>query len=176
MYYYRTDRFADYIITYLCAVDYVKEQFIRATWHPFAGIIALTCLFFLLGVILALLMKFLALFVKAQVSWIHIYSVTVWGAAPIIFLSPLAMSLFKIMENPSYVLPSLVIIFLFLFWTFLRVLKGISVMYDLSPGKTYAGGILICIILLGGLFLYYDSVFALSSYLKFIVHLAQNLG
>jgi hypothetical protein len=121
-------------------------------------------------------MKFLALFVKAQVSWIHIYSVTVWGAAPIIFLSPLAMSIFKIMENPSYVLPSLVIIFLFLFWTFLRVLKGISVMYDLSPGKTYAGGILICIILLGGLFLYYDSVFALSSYLKFIVHLAQNLG
>jgi len=176
MYHYRADRFADYIITYLCALDYVKEQFIRATWHPFAGIIALTFLFFLLGVILALLMKFLALFVKAQVSWIHIYSVTVWGAAPIIFLSPLAMSIFKIMENPSYVLPSLVIIFLFLFWTFLRVLKGISVMYDLSPGKTYAGGILICIILLGGLFLYYDSVFALSSYLKFIVHLAQNLG
>jgi len=66
MYHYRADRFADYIITYLCALDYVKEQFIRATWHPFAGIIALTCLFFLLGVILALLMKFLALFVKRK--------------------------------------------------------------------------------------------------------------
>ncbi len=176
MYHFRADRFADYIITYLCAIDYVKDQFIRATWHPFAGIVALTCLFFFLGVVLALLMKFIAIFVKVQVSWIHMYSVTVWGAAPIIFLSPLAMSIFKIMENASYVLPSLVLIFLFLFWTFLRVLKGISVMYDLSPGKTYAGGILICIILLGGLFFYYDSVFALSSYLKFIVHLAQNLG
>ena len=158
MYHYRTDRFADYIITYLCTMDYVKEQFIRATWHPFAGILALTCLFFIAGALLALVMKFLALFIKAQVSWIHIYSVFVWGAAPIIFLSPLAMSLFKIMENPSYVVPSLVLISLFLLWTFLRLLKGVSVMCDLSPVKTYISGILACIILLGGLFLYYDSV------------------
>jgi hypothetical protein len=176
MFHYRADRFADYILTYLCIMDYVKEQFIRATWHPFIGIVALTCLFFLIGAILALLMKSLTLFIKAQVTWLHVYSVSVWGAAPIIFLSPLAMSLFKIMENPSYVLPSLVLIFLILFWTFLRVLKGISVLYDLSPVKTYVGGILVCIILLGGMFFYYDSVFALSSYLKFIIHLAQNLG
>jgi len=176
MYHYRADRFADYIITYLCTMDYVKEQFIRATWYPFAGIVVLTCLFFLAAAILALLMKVLALFIKAQVSWIHMYSVSVWGAVPIIFLSPLAMSLFKIMENPSYVRPSLVLICLFLFWTFLRVLKGLSVMYDLSPAKTYVVGILTWILLLTGLFFYYDSVFALSSYLKFIVHLAQNLG
>jgi hypothetical protein len=176
MYHYRTDRFADYILTYFCPMDYVKEKFIYTTWHPFAGIVVLTCLFFLTGAILALLMKSLTLFIKARVTVIHVYSVSVWGAAPIIFLSPLAMSLFKIMENPTYVIPSLVLIFLFLFWTFLRVLKGISVMYDLSPMKTYVGGIFACMILLGGLFLYYDSVFALSSYLKFIIHLAQNLG
>ena len=86
------------------------------------------------------------------------------------------MSLFKIMENPTYVIPSLLLIFLFLFWTFLRVLKGISVMYDLSPTKTYVGGIFACMILVGGVFLYYDSIIALSLYLKFIIHLAQNLG
>jgi hypothetical protein len=172
----RSDRFADYILTYLCPMDSVKEQFIRATWHPFAGIVELTCLFFFIGAILALLMKSLTLFIKARVTWIHVYSVSVWGAAPIIFLSPLAMSLFKIMENPIFVLPSLVLIFLFLFWTFVRVLKGISVMYDLSPVKAYVGGFLACILLLGGLFFYYDSAVALSSYLKFILHLAQNLG
>lgn len=175
MYHYRMDRFADYILTYLCSMDYLKEQFIRATWHPFVGIVALTCLFFLAVVILAILIRSLTLFIKGQVSWLHIYSVSVWGAAPIIFLSPLVMSLFKIMENPSYVLPSLLLIFLVLFWAFLRVLKGISVMYDLSPVKMYVGGIFTCIILLCGLFIYYNSVFAISSYLKFIVHLAQNL-
>jgi hypothetical protein len=176
MYHYRGDRFADYIITYLFVSDALKVQFIHATWHPLSGIVVLTGLFFLLGALLALLIKVLALFVKARVSWFHVYSVSVWSAAPIIFLSPLAMSLFKVIENPAYVLPSFVFIILFLFWTFLRVLKGISVIYDLMLAKTYIGGIFVCIFLLGGLFFYYDSIYALSSYVKFIIHLAHNLG
>ena len=176
MYHYRVDGFADYIFTYLCVLDSVKEQFIHATWHPFAGIIALTGMFFFCNVVLALLIKIFAFFIRARVSWLHVYSVFVWGAAPVVFLSPIAMSLFKIIENSVYVIPSLVLIFLFLFWTFLRVLKGISVIYDISPVKTYAFGIFVCFLVPGGLFLYYDSVYALSSYVKFILHLAQNIG
>jgi hypothetical protein len=176
MYHYRGDKFADYILTYLFVWDSLKVQFIHATWRPFAGIAVLTGLFFVFGMLLALLIKVIAWLVRAHVSWFHVYSISVWSAAPVIFLSPLAMSLFKIMENPSYVLPSLVLMLLFFFWTFLRVLKGISVIYDLVLVKTYVGGIFVCILLLGGLFFYYDSVYALSSYVKFIIHLAQNLG
>jgi len=176
MYHYRGDKFADYILTYLFVWDSLKMQFIYATWHPFAGIVMLAGMFFFFGMLLAFLIKTFALLVRARVSWFHVYSVSVWSAAPVIFLSPLVMSLFKIMQNPSYVLPSLVLILLFFFWTFLRVLKGISVIYDLVLVKTYIGGIFVCILLVGGLFFYYDSVYALSSYVKFIIHLAQNLG
>jgi Glycosyl hydrolases family 2, TIM barrel domain/Glycosyl hydrolases family 2, sugar binding domain/Glycosyl hydrolases family 2 len=176
MYHYRGDKFADYVLTYLFVWDPLKVQFIHATWHPFAGIVVLTGLFFVFGMLLAFLIKAFALLVRARVSWFHVYSISVWSAAPVIFLSPLAMSLFKIMENPSYVIPSLVLMLLFFFWTFLRMLKGISVIYDLVLVKTYIGGIFVCILFLGGLFFYYDSVYALSSYVKFILHLAQNLG
>jgi len=176
MYHYRADKFADYILTYLFVWDPLKVQFIHATWHPFAGIVVLSGLFFFFGMLLSLLIKVFALLVRARVSWFHVYSISVWSAAPVIFLSPLAMSLSKIMENPSYVLPSLVLMLLFFFWTFLRILKGVSVIYDLVLAKTYVGGIIVCVLLLGGLFLYYDSVYALSSYVKFILHLAQNLG
>jgi hypothetical protein len=86
------------------------------------------------------------------------------------------MSLFKIMENSSYVFPSLMLLLLFFLWTFFRILKGISVIYELVLVKTYAGGILVLLLLLGGLFFYYESAYALSSYVKFIIHLAQNLG
>jgi hypothetical protein len=176
MYHYRADKFADYILTYLFVWDPLKVQFIHATWRPMAGIAVLTGLFFFFGMLLALLIKVFAWTVRARVSWFHVYSISVWSAAPVIFLSPLAMSLFKIMENPSFVLPALVLMILFFFWTLLRVLKGISVIYDLVLVKTYVGGIFVCILLLGGLFFYYDSVYALSSYVKFIIHLAQNLG
>jgi hypothetical protein len=176
MYHYRGDAFADYILSYIFVQDSFKVQFIHATWRPFAGIAALTGIFFIIGMFFSLLVKVVALFMRAHVSWFHIYSVFVWGAAPIIFLSPLAMSLFKIIENPAYVLPSIILIILFLCWTFIRILKGMSVIYDMSPVKVYASGIFVCILFLSGLFLYYDSVYALSSYVKFIVHLAQNIG
>jgi hypothetical protein len=173
MYHYRTDRLADYLITYLFISDPVKEQFIQATWHPWQGIAALASLFFVLGIVLAVAIKMFAFFIRARVSLLHAYSVSVWSAAPIIFLSPLAMSLFKILDS-SYKIPSLVIISLFLFWTFLRVLKGISVVYDLSRIKTYTAGIAMCVLLIGGLYFYYESVYALSTYIKFALHLAQN--
>jgi hypothetical protein len=65
---------------------------------------------------------------------------------------------------------------LFLIWIFLRMLKAISIIYDFRPVKTYIGGILLCFIVLGGLFLFYDSVYALSSYMKFIAHLMLNIS
>jgi len=174
MYHYRGDKFIDYILTYLFVWDPLKVQFIRATWHPFVGIVGITGLFFVFGMLLSLLIKVIAWVVRARVSWFHVYSIAVWSAAPVIFLIPLAMILFKIKDNPFYLGSSLVLTFLFLFWTFLRVLKGISVIYDLVLMKTYIGGIFVSLLLLGGLFFYYDSVYALSSYVKFILHLAQN--
>jgi hypothetical protein len=174
MFHYRADRFADYLLTLVFISDPAKIRFIQATWHPWVGIAAISGLFFLLGIILALAIRVFAVFIRARVSLLHAYSVSVWSAAPVIFLSPLAMSLFKILENSTYVIPSLAIISIFIFWTFLRILKGISVVYDLSRAKTYTVGILMCVLLAGGLFFYYESVYALSTYVKFAMRLAQN--
>ena len=173
---YRGDAFIDYILSYFFVIDLLKEQVIYVAWNPVAGIAALTGLFFFCGILLALLFKVVALLVRVRVSWFHVYSVSVWGATPLIFLSPLAMSLFKIMQNPSFALPSIILILLFLIWIFLRMLKAISIIYDFRPVKTYIGGILLCFIVLGGLFLFYDSVYALSSYMKFIAHLMLNIS
>ncbi|MBI3004654.1 MAG: hypothetical protein HYY49_04475 [Ignavibacteriales bacterium] len=175
-YHYRTDKFFDYALTYVIVSDAVKEWLIYATWNPFSGIIGLSVIFFVLFWVLAVFVKACSLFVKAKVRWFHAYSVPVWGGLPIIFLSPVAMSLFKVMENPIYVVPSLVVIGVFLLWSSLRVFAGISVIYDISPAKSYAGGIFVCAILAGALYLYYDSAFAIGSYVKFALNVARSLG
>ena len=174
MVHFRGDRIADYLVTMLLVQDILKVKYIYATWNPLAGVIILTGFFFILGFVLAIFIKIAAWFVRTKVSWFHVYSVSVWGAAPIVFLSPLAMSLFKIMENPIFIIPSLILMSLFFFWTCLRVLKGISVIYNFSPLRTYIGGAFICLLLLGGAYFYYDSVYALSSYIKFVLHIAFN--
>lgn len=171
---YRDETFADYVLTYVLLSDASKEQIVHAAWHPLSGIIVLTGMFFVLGCVLAFLIKVFALVMRVRVSAFHVYSVSTWAAAPVIFMSPLVMSLFKIIENPIYVLPMVVIITLFLIWTYLRVLKGISVIYDFRPVKTYIAGILFGFLVVGGLLFYYDSVYALRPYLKLIAHLAQS--
>ncbi|MGB2868502.1 MAG: glycoside hydrolase family 2 TIM barrel-domain containing protein [Bacteroidota bacterium] len=176
LYHYRADRFADYVLTYFIVWDSLKEQFIRATWHPLAGIMAFTGCFFVGFGLLAMLVKVCSVFIRKKISWYHSYTVSVWGAMPLIFLSPVAMSLFKVMENPLYIIPSLVLIFVFLLWAFSRILKGVSVIYDLSSAKVYVGGVLVSAVLLGALFFYYDSTYALGSYFSLVVNVARSLG
>ena len=176
LYHFRADRVFDYVLTFFVTSDVIKARLIWATWNPFGGILAMTALFFVAGILLAAALMIVGLIVKAHTSWFHVYSVSTWGAAPIVFLSPVAMALFKIMENSYYVVPSLLLIVAFLVWTFLRVLKGVSVVFDIRPARTYIGGIALVLLACGGLVLYYEATYAFTSYVAFVVHLVQSLS
>ncbi|HVN47545.1 MAG TPA: glycoside hydrolase family 2 TIM barrel-domain containing protein, partial [Bacteroidota bacterium] len=176
MYHYRTDKFFDYMVTMVLISNPWKQQFLHAAWHPLWGILLLSASFFIAAWVMAFVLRFFALFVKTKVSLIHVYSVSVWAAAPLVFLSPVAMAVSKIMENSSYVLPSLLVVFLFLVWTFFRILKGISVVFEANPVKVHLGGVIIAMSFVGGVYYYADSAHALGAYIEFLFHLAQNVG
>ncbi len=176
LYHYRTDHIFDAVLTFFILWDPLKEQIIWVTWHPFGGIIALTGAYFLAGIVLALLIKIVGMILRTRATLFHVYSVSVWGAAPLIFLSPLAMSLFKIMENPAYIVPSLAIVAAFLLWSIMRILKGLSVVFEANALRTYLGGLVLLLVTCGGIGAYYDSAYALGSYLSLILHLVRNLG
>ena len=176
LYHYRSDKLFDYLLTYFIVWDSVKELLVFATWNPLQGILGLTAVFFLGMWTFALLVRLCAVLVRTRVRWFHAYSVPVWGALPIIFLSPVAMSLFKVMENPMYVIPSLVLIAIFLLWAAVRIFAGISVIYDISPAKSYIGGIVVGAVVLGAVYFYYDSAFAIGSYLRFAMNVTRSLG
>lgn len=176
LYHYRADRLFDYVLTFFVLSDVIKEEIIWVTWHPFGGIVVLTGLFFVAGLLVALLLRIVSLVLRAKATWFHVYSVSVWGASPVVILSPLAMSLFKIMENPLYIIPSFAVIAVFLVWTFLRVLKGISVVFETNSFRTFLGGSAFFLLVCGGLGGYYDSAYALSSYVSMVLHLMRNLG
>jgi hypothetical protein len=122
------------------------------------------------------LVKVCSFLVRAKIRWYHAYGVIVWSAMPIVFLSPVGMSLSKIMENPVYVIPSLAVVVLFLLWAFLRIISGIAVVYDISPAKTYVGSFVLIGLLLGGIFFYYESSYDISASIKYAFDLARSLG
>jgi hypothetical protein len=175
-YHYRTDKFFDFVLTYFVVSDFIKEVFIHATWNPLQGIVFFTVVFLLLSLFVSLVIKLSSLIVRTKIHWYHAYGVTVWSAMPIVFLSPVAMSLFKVMENPLYVLPSIAVILAFLVWTLLRMISGIAIVYDISPAKAYIGGVIVVALMAGGVFFYYESLYAISSSLKFAYDIVRSYG
>ena len=176
LYRYRTDSFADYILTQIVVWDAIKERLISATWKPFEGIIAFSVVFLACYPITAALIKLFSFLVKSRVYWYHAFAVAVWGSLPLVLLSPLAMALFKLLQSNLYVLPTFILLAVFLLWSFFRVLKGVSVIYDISPLKAYTGGILLTVVGAAILFVYYESAYAISAYGEFAYHLARSLG
>jgi len=176
LYHFRTSEFVDYLLTQLVVSDVLKEQLIQAVWNPVLGIVLFSAGFFLLSLLMTLLVRVAAMFVRRRVMLFHAYTVIIWGGLPIVFLSPLAMSLFKLLATPFYVIPSLVIMVVFALWVFVRILKGVSVVFDVRSLQIYLAGFILAGGALTVLALYLDVQYALFPYLKLMVHLTQAVG
>jgi hypothetical protein len=176
LYHYRTNIFADYVLTQIVVGDGVKEWLIDAAWNPFKGMAAFTFVLLFWYPLTALCIKLFSMLVKRRINWYHAFAVAVWGTLPLVMLSPLGMAVFKLFQTRMYVLPVLLLIGLFLAWSLARVLKGVAVIYDIAPFKAYVGGVTLLVVLFLGVALYYESVHAITAYLEFIVHIARSLG
>jgi hypothetical protein len=93
---------------------------------------------------------------KARIFSYHAYVITVWSAAPLLVLVPIGMILYRIMDSPIYVVPSLVLMAALVIWVLLRLFKGISIIFDAYLMKVYIIGFLSlgCALSLG--YVYFD--------------------
>ena len=176
LYRYRTDVLADQLLTMFVVWDGLKEKLIGATWHPFAGIFVFSVVLLAWYPLVAFLIRVFAFFVKRRVLWYHAFAVAVWGSLPIVLLSPVAMAFFKLIQTDFNVIPAFSLVAAFLIWSLLRILKGVSVIYDVSRLKAYTGGILLVLVILGGVFVYYETTFALSAYIEFFIHIGRSIS
>lgn len=166
---YRTNVLLDNLLSQFLS-DNIKEWLVLLIWDPpqfigvFCAIIAVKI------VAITLLVMLFSLTVRTYVYFYHAFSISVWSMLPYIMLIPLAMILYRLMESQAYVLPVLAILAIFTVWVFLRLLKGISIIYDVYPGKVYAGGLLFVILGAVVLYAYFDYTQSTSLYLKYLLH------
>jgi len=107
------------------------------SWHPIHAILALTVLFFVKLLIIALLVKFFSFFLMNKIFLSNAYYTVVWSFLPFVLLIPGAIILFRLLALDTINLYVYIILFLFCLLSVYRLLKGIYVIYDVSPGKVY---------------------------------------
>ncbi|MBI5476546.1 MAG: hypothetical protein HY964_07390 [Ignavibacteriales bacterium] len=148
--------------------DGLKESAILLIWNPAKFILIFSGIIILKLVLIAFVIKLFSMLIKTRVMFYHAFSVSIWSTLPYIILIPIGMILFRLMETEFYILPVFIILGIITLWVSIRLLKGISIIYDVYPGKVYTIGIflvlLICVVVYG----YLDYTQSTSLYLKYL--------
>ena len=169
---YRYDELLDNILSQFLA-DGPKNLFVHLIWSPPKFILAISLLIALKIFLLVVVVMFFSLTVRTYVHFYHAFSITVWAMLPYVLLIPLAMIMYRLMETDLYVIPVFAILVIVTLWVLLRLLKGVSIIYDVYPSRVYAGGVLLLLVTAGVLYGYFDYTQSTSVYLKYLLHAAH---
>lgn len=164
-YFYRMDESFDFMLSAIVSSDGLKEMLNYLIWRPVLAILSFTALFFFLLLGVALVIRLASFFVRNRIFLSDAYTISVWGALPVLLLIPVAMVLYRVLELPGAGPVAFSIVLIVFVWMLYRVLRGAAVIFDVHATKVYLYGI-------GGLFalfviLYFTSsnIAAMTSYL-----------
>ncbi|MCH7827357.1 MAG: hypothetical protein IIC75_05210, partial [Bacteroidetes bacterium] len=140
------------------------------SWDPLMSIIWLTVCTAIALVLIMGIIKLFSLLIKTRVLFSSIYFMVIWSFLPLALMIPAGIILFRLLNaeiaNLNFYL--YIIIFMFLSWMVHRILKGIYVIFDVSPGRVYFYSILTFISFFGGILLYYQLKYSLFYFLALL--------
>jgi hypothetical protein len=168
LFHYRESWVLDNLLSLLLVSDGLKEVVVRLIWNPFQFILVFAAVFFLLLLLVSGCVLLLRLAFKANIYPYHAYSVVLWSTPPLLALIPIGMILYRAIENPMYVTPAVIVVLALHLWVVLRLLKGISIIFDVSRMKVYLLGGFSVVCLLGILYAYYEVTAAAPMYLSYM--------
>lgn len=118
-------------------------------WNPQISLI----IFFIVSIVkialLSILIKIASFFIKTRISISSIYFMVVWAFLPFTLLLPIELVLFKVLVMETFGSLISIVILLFIGWMFLRLLKGIHVIFDVPKVMVYLYTFSILIIYFG---------------------------
>lgn len=97
--------------------------------------------------IIAIGLRFSAMFIRGRYYFADAFNVSVWSLTPLSFLLIYDLVLPRMDMAPSTALLSFIILGIILLWSYVRFLKGAGVLFDIYPTKIYGYGAIVLAIL-----------------------------
>jgi hypothetical protein len=174
MYHYRDSWFVDNLLTFILVSDTLKGSVVRVIWHPLACIGFIAGAVFVGLIVLGIVIYLVKVFFRQQIYLFHAITVAFWSASPFLTFIPIGMIVYRLMESQVYILPALIIVLVVHIWVVLRMLKGLSIVFDVYPLKMYASGIVAFLLVGVALYLYYDAFLSAPEYIRFMYHVVTH--
>lgn len=171
---YRSNLVLDNFLSEMMS-DSLKVRFIQLVWHPVKFILLGAASILALLLVLSILVRVLSAFIHGNVRFYHAVSVTIWSTLPYVVLIPAAMILYRLsMETDAFMMPFFLTAAVITFWVGFRLLKGVSIIYDIFPAKVYLAGVVLLIVATALLYGYLDFTHSGSVYLRHIVQAVKS--
>ena len=119
------------------AVSYIALIFL-STADIFVGILLIT-----------IILRFWAMFVRGRYSFGDTYNIAVWSLTPLTFLLAYDLVSPRMDISSSTATVSSVILAVILLWCYIRMLKGTGVLFDIYPTKIYGYGLILLSLAIG---------------------------
>ncbi|GAB4297504.1 MAG: hypothetical protein Kow0098_21770 [Ignavibacteriaceae bacterium] len=175
LFYLRNDLiFERYLLAF--ASPALMEIITYLSWNPLAAILWLSVFFILLILMLVLIVKAASFFIRTRVYLSSSYFTVIWSFLPLLLLIPVGIVLYRLLNLETGNLYIYIFLFLFGLLVLHRLLKGIYVIYDVSPGSVYFYGLLMLIIILGAVILYYEINNSVIDHLRYVNELYNTSG
>ena len=126
-------------------------------WNPINALIWLFVLAVIVLILLTIIITALSFFVRTKVYLSSVFFTVVWAMLPVVLLIPVGIVLYRLLNAGAGNIYVYIFLIFFVFWLLYRLLKGVSVIFDVNASGIYFYG-LISIIALKIIFLLYFEV------------------
>lgn len=168
LYYFRDSEILEYFLMITLPSNSIKELVFNLIWMPELSFIVISLSSFILAFITAWIIRVFAILSRARVYWNDCLTISIWSALPAVILLPVSIVLIRLLVlSPGIIWFFLMIYIATSIWTIARLLKSISVVFDIPIIRSYLIGAAIIIIAIGAPLGYYQIKYSFFAYANY---------
>lgn len=125
-------------------------------WNPLISIFWLSVFTIIALVVLIIVVKSASFFVRTRVALSSVFHAVIWSFLPLVVLIPIGIILYRVLSIDALNVYLLIALIIFTFWIFHRLMKGIYVIFDITPASIYLYSLIILFIVVASFVIYFE--------------------
>lgn len=156
LYSFRHDVAAKFFVDHFFPWQWTQNLLWSLSSDPMLLCLAGTGIIAGLWLLVALLVRFAAVFIKGRIHFTDTANTVIWSALPAVFLIPFGMIITRLDRNETLGFVAMWVLVVLFGWIYYRLLKGVAVLFDIYPTRVYLYAGIATAILLVAILLHMD--------------------
>ncbi len=137
LYAFRNSLALDYYLTHFLPSPEWKAKLVNLIWHPASAVVFFSVVSLALILLLTILIRVISIPFRERMDFWQATNYVIWSLAALLFLLPIGVILFRTLEAPQFLNPSLAVIAIGLLWCVQRLLSALRIGYGTTAWRVY---------------------------------------